>query len=45
MLTRLSLCCRGAVPPGARFDPFGPPDVDGSGAMNPRGGRGGGRAG
>lgn len=20
--------CRGAIPPGARFDPFGPPDID-----------------
>ena len=33
---------RGAVVPGARFDPFGPPDLDRSG--NPRAG-GGGRAG
>jgi len=23
----LFTCCRGAVPPGARFDPFGPPGV------------------
>ncbi|ELU09036.1 hypothetical protein CAPTEDRAFT_176567 [Capitella teleta] len=29
---------RGSVPPGARFDPFGPPDLDRSG--NYRGGRG-----
>jgi proteasome inhibitor subunit 1 (PI31) len=26
---------RGAVPPGARFDPFGPPAPDPSGGMNP----------
>ena len=28
------LCIRGAIPPGARFDPFGPPDTD---MPNPRG--------
>ena len=28
--------CRGAVPPGARFDPIGPPDPDG-GLPNPQG--------
>jgi len=24
----VTLYCSGAVPPGARFSPFGPPDVD-----------------
>ena len=28
----------GAVPPGARFDPFGPPGPDRSGGFGPRGG-------
>jgi len=23
-----NLHCRSAIPPGARFDPFGPPDLD-----------------
>ncbi len=41
-LTQVCLSCRGAVPPGARFDPFGP-DLDGRGELNPRGR--GGRAG
>ncbi|XP_028404331.1 proteasome inhibitor PI31 subunit-like [Dendronephthya gigantea] len=30
---------RGAVPPGARFDPFGPPHPDGGIGGNPRSGR------
>ena len=31
----------GAVPPGARFDPFGPPDLDWRGGNPPGGNRGG----
>lgn len=31
----LSFNFRGAVPPGARFDPFGPPDLDPSGSRYP----------
>lgn len=30
---------RGAVPPGARFDPFGPVSPDGDIGRNPRSGR------
>jgi hypothetical protein len=28
------------APPGARFDPFGPPDIGGFGGMGPMGGAG-----